>query len=188
VASQLVLPSSDGTFVHWTSTQANFWSVLAANSGMGNGTDLVTRASGVAANGLVVPTGFSVAGISAITSVTFSVVWEDSSFKNDGDFQLSLTAAGSPFGTIAGISSLQTTSSTFSTVTATGSLTINDSTVADWANFAINLFTGISGSDEVGNFFGLGITVNYTPSGGSGLPWWCKDQLSGGMQTLGLSL
>jgi hypothetical protein len=157
--SSTVTPGSDITTTGWSSTQAHFYSVLAAN----NGTDYVENTGG-ASNPLVMGTTFNVSGIASITSVSYSVQWLDGSKSSDVDFEIQLWKSG--LGTkLADMTPFQTGST--SAITSTGSLTINDSTVADWANLSIKLLTDQhSGDVTSAQFYGLSLTINYTTAGG----------------------
>src|SRR5580692_9387014 len=92
--SSNVVPSSDITTTDWTTTGSNFYGVLSASSGAGDGSHYVTQSSGTAGtNNLVVGCTFSTSGIASITGVTYTVHWQGTG-KATSNFLLKLYSNG----------------------------------------------------------------------------------------------
>jgi hypothetical protein len=162
--SQNVTLSSDVTTTGWTNTgSGSIANTLAASSGVGDGTHFAALTGGTqGADGLYVGQAtFSVGGIASIGPVSYTAHWEASTSKSTGDFLLEFwNSTGTT--KLAHMASQLTTTSTSEITSGPTNLTIDDSTVSDWSNFRVKLFTAVGASDTTGNFFGLYITVNYT--------------------------
>jgi hypothetical protein len=161
-------PSSDVTTTDWSNTGAStFSATLAASSGAGDGTHFVNQTSGSqSADPLWLGTTFSTSGIASINSGSATVAWLCPTKSATSEFQIELWNSGQ---TTKLANTAQQSTSSQSEVTANASLTIDDSTVADWANFRIKLI-GSNTGDAQAHFFGLFITITYTATGPPGTP------------------
>ncbi len=160
-----VTPTSDITTTDWgLNGGSTFFGTLAAN-----GSNSVQMTGGTSANALVMGTGFSIAGMSAITAVTFTVNWKDSTKSGNGNFEITLVESGT--NTQLATMTAVATSSTSEITSGPTSMTLQAaaSTLANWANFDIQLATQISG-DFGGVFYGLSLTLTYTTSSVPGAP------------------
>jgi hypothetical protein len=167
--SSNVTLSSDITTTDWTTTGSNFHSVLAANSGAGDGSHFVNQPTGGGGtNNLVGGCTFNTSGITAVTGCTYTLAWENDAKTGSANFLIKVYSSGG--GTLlASMSSPVTTSSSSEITSGPTSLTLNDGTATDWTNFEVVLETAISG-DNSGNFFGLIITPTYTTGSPPGAP------------------
>jgi hypothetical protein len=183
-----VTPTSDVTTTGWANSgSGSFSNTLATNGGAGDGTHEVNITGGTQGSDtvLIVNTGFSVAGITAITSVSYTVRWEASTSKSAGDFLIELWNSAQT-SKLAHMASQLTTTSTSQITSGPTNLTLDDTTVSDWTSFRIKLFSAVGASDTTGNFFGLKITITYTTTSGGppvGAITGC-GQISAGGKTL----
>jgi hypothetical protein len=161
--SSNVVPSSDITTTDWTTTGSNFWGVLSASGGAGDGTHYITQASGTGGtNNYIGACTFNTGTITAISGATYTAKWQATS-KATSDFLLKIyDSTGATL--LASMSSKITTTSGSEITSGPTALTINNSTPSLWNNFRVVVETAMGG-DSSGNYFGLLITVTYTTSG-----------------------
>jgi hypothetical protein len=167
MATITVTPTSDITTTDWAlNGGTTFHGNLAAN-----GTNSVEMTAGTSSNALVLGTGFSTAGMSAVTAVTYTVEWDNAVKSTTTDFTLTLVESGgsTQLATMTNV----TTSSTSEITSGPTSMTIQTAgnTLANWANFDIQLQCGVStGNNRNGVFFGLSLVVTYTAAFTPGPP------------------
>src|ERR1700733_10743750 len=154
------VPTSNITTTEWgINGTGAIYAILAANSGTTNSGQM---SGGSSSNALVLGTGFSIAGMTAVTAVAYSVSWTDTGKEQNTDFTLTLVESGgsTPLATAANVVTGSSTE-----ITSNGSFTIQAAghTLANWLNFDIQLQCGVStGANVDGQFYGLSLTVTYS--------------------------
>jgi len=161
MVSVTVLPSSDITTTDWALTggTGTFWHYLAMNGGTGNGTSTyASQSSGTATNALVLGTGFTASSYLGITGVSYTMHWGDLNGKNNANCSIALLESGSStqLATTVEVS----TAATFQTTTTNFTLQAAGLSIANWANFDIQI-TVTNDNSAVTNptFYGIFLTL-----------------------------
>ena len=160
-----VTPTSDITITDWGNNNpasGPIYVTLAANT-----TNYCSMSGGTFSNALVVGTGFSTSGMVSVTAVTYSVSWFDIAKSLSTDFTITLVESGGST-QLATMTNVVTSSHT--EITSTGSFAIQTAgnTLANWANFDIQLQCGVSTTNNtLGGFYGLSLGVTYSVPAGA---------------------